>query len=60
MVHYIGALLECRILGGKLQTGDETLELRFFDPADLPEDLVPMHRIRIRDAITNTPAAFVR
>lgn len=60
VVHYIGALLECRILGGNLQTGDETLELRFFDPADLPEDLVPMHRIRIRDAMANRPAAFIR
>ncbi len=60
VVHYISTLLECRILGGSLQTCDETLDLKFFDPRDLPGDLVPMHRIRIRDAMANTPAAFVR
>ena len=60
VVHYISALLECRILGGSLQTCDETLDLKFFDPGDPPGDLVPMHRIRIRDAMANTPAAFVR
>jgi len=60
VVHYISTLFECRILAGSLQTCDETLELEFFDPAKLPHDLVPMHRIRIQDAMTNTPAAFVR
>jgi ADP-ribose pyrophosphatase YjhB (NUDIX family) len=60
VVHYISTLFACRILAGELQTGDETLELRFFDPADPPDDLVPMHRIRIQDALTNSPAAFIR
>ena len=60
VVHYISTLLECRILGGELQTCDETLDLKFFDPADLPDDLVPMHRIRIQDAMTKAAAAFVR
>src|SRR5574342_1007747 len=50
VVHYISALFECRILEGSLQTCDETLDLEFFDPAQLPYDLVPMHRIRIQDA----------
>ena len=60
VVHYISTLFECRILAGTLQTCDETLDLEFFDPAKPPHDLVPMHRIRIQDAMTNTPAAFVR
>ena len=60
VVHYISTLFACRILGGTLQTCDETLDLRFFDPADLPDDLLPMHRIRIKDALTNNPAAFIR
>jgi ADP-ribose pyrophosphatase YjhB (NUDIX family) len=60
VVHFISTLFACRILAGTLQTCDETLDLRFFDPTDLPEDLVPMHRIRIRDTTANTPAAFVR
>ena len=60
VVHYISTLFACRILAGDLQTGDETLDLRFFDPADLPDDLVPMHRVRIQDALANSPAAFIR
>jgi ADP-ribose pyrophosphatase YjhB (NUDIX family) len=60
VVHYISSVFACRILSGTLQTCDETLDLKFFDPAQLPEDLVPMHRIRIRDWMTNTPAAFIR
>jgi ADP-ribose pyrophosphatase YjhB (NUDIX family) len=60
VVHYISTLFACRIVAGDLQTSDETLDLRFFDPADLPDDLVPMHRIRIQDALANSPAAFIR
>lgn len=60
VVHYISSLFACRIVEGTLRTCDETLDLKFFDPADPPEDLVPMHRIRIRDAMANRPAAFIR
>jgi ADP-ribose pyrophosphatase YjhB (NUDIX family) len=60
VVHYISTLFACRILAGALRTCEETLELRFFKAADLPEDLVPMHRIRIQDALANSPAAFIR
>jgi ADP-ribose pyrophosphatase YjhB (NUDIX family) len=60
VVHYVSTLYACRILAGTLQTCDETLDLQFFDPAHLPEDLLPMHRVRIRDAMANSPAAFIR
>jgi len=60
VVQYISSLFACRILAGTLQTCDETLDLQFFDPANLPEDLVPMHHIRVQDWMTNTPAAFIR
>jgi ADP-ribose pyrophosphatase YjhB (NUDIX family) len=60
VVHYISTLLACRILGGSLRTCAETLDLRFFDPTGLPDDLLPLHRIRIADALANRPAAFIR
>jgi ADP-ribose pyrophosphatase YjhB (NUDIX family) len=60
VVHYISTLLACRMLGGTLQTCDETLDLKFWDPAHLPQDLLPMHHIRIQDAMTGSPAAFIR
>src|SRR5574341_2195531 len=56
VVHYVSTLFACRIVAGELQTGEETLDLRFFDQPDLPDDLVPMHRIRIQDALANRPA----
>ena len=46
VVHYVTSFFECRILGGELTTCEETLELGYFDPRNLPEDLVPIHRIR--------------
>lgn len=60
VVHYISILFGCRISGGTLQTCDETLDLKFFAPTKLPSDLVPMHRIRIEDAVADRPAAFIR
>jgi ADP-ribose pyrophosphatase YjhB (NUDIX family) len=60
VVHYISTLFACRILSGKLQTCDETLDLQFFDPANPPADLLPMPRLRIQDAIAGNPAAFIR
>jgi len=60
VVHYISTLFACRILGGHLQTCDESLDLRFFYPAHLPGDMLAMHRIRVQDAMANHPAAFIR
>lgn len=60
VVHYITSFFECRILGGELATCEETLDLGYFDPRDLPEDLVPIHRIRIEDYLEGSPIPFVR
>jgi ADP-ribose pyrophosphatase YjhB (NUDIX family) len=60
VVHYINTFLACRIVGGTLQTCEESLELRFFDPKRLPEDLLYTHRIRVEDAITDRIEGFIR
>ncbi len=60
VVHYVSTVFACRILSGALQTCDETLELRFFAAAELPDDVLPMHRIRIQDALEHRTAAFIR
>ncbi len=60
VVHYISTLFACRILEGSLRTCEETLELDYFDPGALPADLVPMHRVRIADALANRADAFIR
>jgi ADP-ribose pyrophosphatase YjhB (NUDIX family) len=60
VVHYVSTLFACRILEGSLRTCEETLELDYFDPGALPADLVPMHRVRIADALANRADAFIR
>ena len=60
VIHYVSTSFECRIVGGTLACGTESLELGWFDPDRLPAELVPMHRIRIFDALARQPGAFVR
>jgi len=60
VVHYINTLFVCRIVGGTLQTCEETLDLQFFDPARLPGDMLRTHRIRVEDAVANRPEGFIR
>ena len=60
VVHYINTLMTCRIVEGTLQTCDESLELRFFDPSRLPDDMLRTHRIRVEDAVANRPEGFIR
>jgi ADP-ribose pyrophosphatase YjhB (NUDIX family) len=60
VIHYVSSSFECRIVGGALACGDESLELGWFDPERLPPELMPMHRIRVFDALARQPGAFVR
>jgi ADP-ribose pyrophosphatase YjhB (NUDIX family) len=60
VVHYVSIFFQCRVLDGVLQTCEETLELAFFAPDELPGDLLPMHRVRIADALAGREQAFVR
>jgi ADP-ribose pyrophosphatase YjhB (NUDIX family) len=48
-------LFAARAVGGELRTQPgETIEVRFFDPQALPDDLVPLAERRIRDALDGT------
>ena len=60
VIHYVSTSFECRIVGGVLACGVESLELAWFDPAHLPAELVAMHRVRIDDAVAHRTEAFVR
>jgi ADP-ribose pyrophosphatase YjhB (NUDIX family) len=57
VVHYINTLFACRILGGTLQTCDESLELKFFDPAARPGTCLNAP-IRVKTP-SPTPRAFI-
>jgi len=60
VIHYVSTSFECRVVGGALACGVESMELGWFDPEDLPAEVMPMHRIRIRDALALQIHAFVR
>lgn len=60
VIHYVSAVFECAVRGGTLACGDESLELAYFPPQALPEDTLPISRIRIVDALARQAAAFVR
>lgn len=59
--HLVSATFECRIVGGRLRAdGEESLEVAYFPPDALPENLVCDHGMRIQDALSGREAAFVR
>jgi ADP-ribose pyrophosphatase YjhB (NUDIX family) len=60
VIHYVSCSFECRVVGGTVASGVESLEVAWFDPERLPPELMPMHRIRIFDALARQPGAFVR
>jgi len=60
-VYGVTAAFECRVLGGVARAdGDESLEVAYFAPDDLPETLLPVHRIRMEDALAGREEAFFR
>ena len=51
LMKYVSTLFLCRVVGGTLcADGEESLELRYFAPDDLPP-LPPRHRERIEDGL---------
>jgi 8-oxo-dGTP pyrophosphatase MutT (NUDIX family) len=60
VVHYVSSVFECVVRAGALVCGEESLELDWFDPERLPEDLMLISTIRIRDALAGQVGAFVR
>ena len=60
-VHYVSTTFECRVVGGSLQAdGEESLEVAYFAPDNLPDDLVCDHARRIGDALAGHQAAIWR
>jgi ADP-ribose pyrophosphatase YjhB (NUDIX family) len=49
VVQLIDIMLEARVLSGHLRLSEESLELKFFAPKDLPTNIVPPAKLPIRD-----------
>lgn len=56
---YVSITFECRIIGGEINPDpEETLEVAWFEPDKLPENLVPAHHRRIHHALTRDTPFF--
>jgi ADP-ribose pyrophosphatase YjhB (NUDIX family) len=60
-VQAVNLCFEARPVGrGEATTPDETLASGYFAAAELPAPLVPIHEIRIRDALAGDPTTRIR
>jgi 8-oxo-dGTP diphosphatase len=50
----------CHVIGGVPGETEETRECRYFDPGDLPANILPKHRQRVEDALINQQSAILR
>jgi 8-oxo-dGTP diphosphatase len=50
----------CQVIGGTLQSTEETRESRYFAPEALPVNTLPKHRQRIEDALLNEQKTVIR
>ena len=59
---FVNLCFEARVIDeeGRPTTPEETLRTGFFTPDDLPEPFVPIHTIRIEDAVSEDRSARVR
>jgi hypothetical protein len=59
---FVNLCFEARVTGeiGQPTTPEETLDSGFFPPDGLPEPFVPIHTIRIEDAVSQGSEARVR
>ena len=59
-VHYVSLLFECERLEGELRISSESTDIGYFNPRELPKEMVIAHEIRIRDALANQSTPFIR
>lgn len=61
VVHFITTCFLAEITAGEPScNSDESLEIKFFDPENLPKDLLKMHPNWLKDALENRDLAFIR
>ena len=58
--HYVILSFLCRRTGGTVRLSDETTEVRYFSPDDLPDGLFEWHRQRVVDALAGQMVPFIR
>ncbi|WP_102691897.1 NUDIX domain-containing protein [Rummeliibacillus pycnus] len=61
VVHFITTCFLAEITGGDLKcNSNESLDIKFFDQQNLPQDLLKMHPRWLEDALCDQELAFIR
>ena len=59
--HFITTCFECEVVGGNLiKKGEETLDVDYFDFNYLPENILPMHPMWLKDALKKEKVSYIR
>lgn len=59
-VAYVALFFECQVTGGAPALSDETLEVGWFAPEELPDSISAGHRLRIDDALSGAGIPYLR
>jgi len=59
-VQFVTCLFACRYFAGRLQGSEEGLAWAWFEPAALPEGLLPYAAVWLRDALAGAEGVLVR
>jgi 8-oxo-dGTP pyrophosphatase MutT (NUDIX family) len=60
VVHYVSLTFECRIVGGRAETDEESTGMAWLRPDALPPAVMQDHVVRIHDAAARRVKPFVR
>ncbi|MCC9296180.1 HAD-IIA family hydrolase [Clostridium sp. WLY-B-L2] len=59
--HFITTCFECEVVEGNLiKSGEETLDVDYFDFYRLPKNLLPMHPMWLKDALQKEKVSYIR
>lgn len=56
----LGFSFVCKVIGGELTLNEEADKLEYFDVADMPHNTVPKQVERIKDAVSDPDAFFMK
>ena len=60
LIQYVTLVFACDYESGELAYSDESTDIGYFPPDELPENTLLSHRIRIEDALSGSTEPFIK
>ena len=60
LIQYVTLVFACEYQSGELAVSDESADIGYFAPDELPENTLLSHRIRIEDALSGSAEPFIK